>query len=136
MRLGHVGQRLKEYKTSMLPEHKSEIFDTMMEKRGQLDKFWEARREAQEQRQQAWRERTSANLERNHAKLAEAESAAARTRARISENEKKRREATSQKWIAIHSEWIDSDVKKLSDIQSQINRIQNWIADDLEKLSR
>lgn len=136
VRLGHVGQRLTEYKTSMLPEHKSEIFDTMMEKRGQLDKFWEARREAQEQRQQAWRERTSANLERNHAKLAEAESAAARTRARISENEKKRREATSQKWIAIHSEWIDSDVKKLSDIQSQINRIQNWIADDLEKLSR
>lgn len=128
-RLRQVGKKLKEYKTSMLPEHKSEVYETMMEKRGQLDKFWEARREAQ-------RERTRANLERNREKLAKAESAAVRTRDNIRKNESKLREATNPEWVERYSDWIEGDMKKLSDINANIHRIKGWIAEDLARLAR
>ena len=134
--LRDVGQKLGENKRFMIDEHKSEVFERISEKRAQLDRFWDRRRELQGQRQQAWRNKVNSNLERNREKLARARAAAERTRDRIRENENKRSEATSAKWVAIFGEWIDRDLEKLSDIQSDITRISGWISEDEDRLAR
>lgn len=141
--LNEVGQKLKANKHLMLAEHKSEVFERMQAKRARLDHFWEKRREANEVRQrefeqkrEAWRSKTRANLERNRERLAKAQGAAARVRDRISENEDKLRETESAKWEGIFSEWIAEGYDKLADIESSIERLEGWIAEDEDKLSR
>lgn len=148
--LKEAGRKLSENKQWMIAEHKSQCFEAIQEARESQDTFWEKRndlaaerRDANERRRteiaekrSAWEERTRANISRNRENLSKAEAARARTLGRIREIESKLAETTSDRWQSIFSEWLSDAQNKLRDIEGSIDRIEGWIREEQERLSK
>lgn len=149
-RLKDAGRKLSENKTRMTREDKEACFQAIKDARESHDRFWEKyksyresrreeheRRRAEFERKRAnWIERVRSNIARNREKLSNAEGALDRTRDRIRDIEAKLYDTDSDKWQSIFSEWLDEARDKERDIEESIDRIEGWIREDEDKLSR
>lgn len=145
-----AGRKLSENKSLMTKADKEECFDAIKDARESHDRFWEKHRALRDERRQAtqarreeferkradWIDRVQSNLARNREKLAKARGAFERNRDRIEEIEGKLYGTNSPKWEGIFSDWLEEARAKERDIEESIERIEGWIREDEDKLSR
>ncbi len=158
-KLKEVGQYFSTVKYRMTKEHKAEVFQRIVKIRETHDAFWsqykersqEEYRKRKEQNQQVWEEKQRAweekkeqssrirdkiesNLEGNKEKLKKAINALDRCQDSRGNLQDKIYESYSDNWKSKAEGWLDELDDKIGDIESSINRIKDWIAEDKNKL--
>ncbi len=149
--LSKIGGYFKSVKHEMTNEHKSEIHQRMIEIRENHDAFWGKYKSYQaeksqlyEQKQRNWeekqqksrqiKERIESNLSSNREKLSKAKDALYRFERNRDELRDKIYESTNYNWKSKAEGWLDEANDKISDIKDQIDRIEGWINEDIDKL--
>jgi hypothetical protein len=129
-----AGQMLSKYKSEMYGEHKQECFDRIQEMRKVHDAWWESLKQHRSKRQDDFQARVRANLERNYERHRKATSALESCRRHADELRDKIASAWNDDWKDKAYVWLSETEDKIRDIEQSIERIEEWIREDEEKL--
>lgn len=148
--LSQAMKELKDRKHEMLGEHKKECFERIQEIKEQHEHFWRvhndnsqtkrvqyaAREQEYTARKQAFKEKTTENLAKNRERLRNATDAHERFELEVSELRSKiADDEASEKWRSIWSEWLADKKARMKNIEEHIQRLREWIAEDVRKLA-
>jgi chromosome segregation ATPase len=159
-KLKEAGTHFKNLKHEMTREDKSEVYQRFVDIRSNHDHFWSKYKESSqadyerrkkekqkvwEEKQNAWEEkqeksrriktRIEDNLSNNKEKLDKAIDALERVRDNRSNLRDKISDSYNDDWKSKAEGWLDEMDDKISDIESSIDRIRDWVSEDQEKLN-
>ena len=139
-RLRDCGARLSAFKESMLKEHKDECFQLIVEVRQSHDMFWEQHKSGLVERNQKFKERIDSvlshveeNIAKNREKRAKAEDALSRCEANIDKLRDMLSNAKGDDFRSQVEGWQSEAYDKRDSIRESIARIDDWIAQDVER---
>ena len=158
-KLNEAGAYFKKVKHEMTREDKVEVYNRFVEIRSNHDQYWSQYKESSQadyeqrkkEKQKAWEEKQAAweekqeksrrirarienNLSNNKEKLDKALDALDRFRDNRRNLRDKISESYSDDWRSKAEGWLDEMDDKISDIESSIDRIRDWISEDQSKL--
>ena len=152
-KLNEVAQHFSSIKNEITSDHKVEIFNKIKEIRESHDEFWGEYKdrsqelyEAKEERKRDYQERQERkekakqslieNIENNKEKLDKAERTLLNQELHRDDLEKKIESAYSNSFRERCEGWLDECNEKISDIESYIDRLKNWIEDGEDRLRK
>jgi len=150
-KLNEVGKYFSSVKHQMTADDKVEVFTRIKEIRESHDDFWEVykdrsrelneakderKRDYEERRERSERAKDSLveNIENNREKLEKAEQALAKQESHKDDLEDKIRNAYSDSYRERHEGWLEECENTISDIESRIDRLKDWIREGEDKL--
>ena len=132
--LRNAGAMLSKHKTEMYGEHKQECFDRIQEIRHVHDAWWEELKGHKAQKHEDFQARVRANLERNHERHKKATQALESCRRSADRLRDQISSAWNDDWRYKAEGWLSDLEDKIRDIERSIERIEDWIREDEEKL--
>jgi len=118
---------VRDYSEQMLHEHKRECYAKFDEIQAEHQAFWD---EYGKQRQA----KTEGNLEKNREKYQKASEALEHYRNKASDLRDKINDGGSEKWMGIWAEKLEEAEEKITSIEEQLSRLQEWIEEDARRL--
>ena len=135
-----AGEKLSENKHQMLREHKDECFQRIQQVRESHDVFWGEYKKQREIKQQEYRERIAdklerieANITKNQDKRENAVAALARAEANLEKVTDMLDGARGDEFRERVEGWVSEAEAKIASIADQIDRLDEWIAQDAER---
>lgn len=132
--LRDAGRMLSDHKTEMYGEHKQECFSRIQEIRKIHDIWWEHLKRHRAQRHQDFQARVRANLDRNYERHRKATQALESCRRHADKLRDDIASAWNDDWRDKAEGWLSDLEDKIRDIEKSIERIEDWIREDEEKL--
>lgn len=149
--LGDSGAYFKSVKNEMNREHKTKVFERILDIRKSHDEFWSEYKSHQaekakiyEEKQRAWKEKQErsreikekieSNISSNESKRDNAREALSRFERKRDELQEKIYDSHSDDWKEKAEGWLDEFNEKIQSIEEQIERYDKWIEEDKEKL--
>ncbi|MFH1652543.1 MAG: hypothetical protein ABIE74_00645 [Pseudomonadota bacterium] len=132
--LRNAGSILSKYKEEIFGEHKQECFERIQEIRRIHDAWWEELKRHRSKRQEEFQLRARVNLEKNHERHRKATDALRRVRNHADDLRDKISSAWNDDFRDRASIWLSEAEDKIRDIEESIQRIEDWIREDEEKL--
>jgi NADH dehydrogenase/NADH:ubiquinone oxidoreductase subunit G len=132
--LRKAGKMLSDCKSEMLGEHKQECFERIQEIRKIHDAWWESLKQHRSKKSDDYQIRIRNNLERNYERHRKATAALESCRRHADELRDKIASAWNEDWKDKAYTWLSETEDKIRDIEQSIERIENWIREDEEKL--
>ena len=133
-KLRDAGQMLSRHKDEMLGEHKQECFNRIQEVRAVHDAWWEMLTQHRSQSFEERQARIRANLEQNYERHRKATAALESCRAHADELRDQIASAWNEDWRSRAEGWLSELEDKIRDIESSLERIEEWIREDESKL--
>lgn len=137
-RLRETGQYLSKYKTEMIPEHKGECFDRIKDVQHAQDIWWDNYKrihdQEREQKQRDFHDRVRANLNKNKERYAHASEALRKMNRSADDLRDKISSAYNDNWRDNAYGWLSELEDKISDTESHLRRLDEWIEEDERKL--
>lgn len=151
-KLKEAGTYFKSVKYDMTREDKSYIHDRLVKIRSNHDLFWsrykdstekeyqqkreEKNREWEEKREKSLqiRQRIENNISNNKSKLYKAQDALERIRGKRRDLKDKIEDSYSDNWKSKAEGWLEEFDDKIDDIEESIERLEQWIYNDQDRL--
>jgi F0F1-type ATP synthase membrane subunit b/b' len=118
----------------MFGEHKQECFNRIQEVRAVQDAWWEMLTQHRSRSFEERQARIRANLEQNYERHRKAAAALESCRAHADELRDQIASAWSEDWRSRAEGWLAELEDKIRDIESSLERIEEWIREDESKL--
>lgn len=132
--LRNAGSMLSKYKEEMFGEHKQECFERIKEIRRIHDAWWEELKRHRSKRQEEFQLKVRGNLEKNYERHRKATVALRRMRNHADDLRDKVNSAWNDDFRDRAYIWLSETEDKIRDIEESIQRIEDWIREDEEKL--
>lgn len=125
---------LSEYKHEMLGEHKQECFNRIQEVQKEHDAWWGELRREQTRRREERQARIRANLESNYERHRRASEALERLRRHADNLRDRIASAWNRNWAAGAERRLCELEGKIADIEDSLQKIEEWIREDENRL--
>jgi hypothetical protein len=132
--LRNAGTMLSRHKEEMFGEHKRECFERIQEIRRIHDAWWEELKRHRSKKQESFQLRVRANLEKNYERHRKATDTLQRMRNHADDLREKISSAYHDDFRDRAYVWLSEIEDKIRDIEESIQRIEDWIREDEEKL--
>ncbi len=132
--LREAGNMLSNHKTEMIGEHKQECFEEIRKMREIHDAWWEGLKKQKANKHEDFILRVRANIDRNYERHRKATHALESCRRSADDLREKIATAYNDDWRDKAYVWLSELEDKIRDIESSIERIEEWIKDDEDKL--
>lgn len=132
--LKNASSMLSQYKGEMFGEHKQECFDRIQEIRRIHDFWWNELKKHRSRCQEEFQQRVRANLEKNYERHKKASDELQSMRSRADDLRDKISSAWNDDFRDRAYGWLSKTEDKIRDIEDSIQRIENWIREDENKL--
>lgn len=132
--LRNAGSMLSKSKEEMFGEHKQECFERIQEIRRIHEAWWAELKHHRSNRQEEFQLRVRANLEKNRERHRKATDALRRMRSHADDLRDKIGSAWNDDFRDRAHVWLSETEDKIRDIEESIQRIEDWIREDEEKL--
>jgi len=132
--LKNAGLILNKHKEEMIGEDKQDCFVRIQEIRHIHDVWWEDYKHHRSKRQEEFQERVRNNLNKNYERHRKATDALHRVRNQADDLRERISSAWNDSFIDRASEWLSEAEDKISDIETSIQQIEDWIEEDEAKL--
>jgi len=153
--LKYCSKRMKEgwdllssYKEIMSGKHKQEAFQALKSAQDRLDDAWgkwkalkskvrESKRQAWEEKQEKhrlWEERVQSNIRNLEERLDKLRSVLKHKKSHLETLRENRDSAWNDDYRSRVEGWIEDEEKAIDDIESKIEKIKEWIAEEQSKL--
>jgi hypothetical protein len=133
-KLRDAAQMLSNHKREMLGEHKQECFNRIQEMRETHDAWWEMLKQHRSRHFADDQSRIRANLEQNVERRRRAITALKSCRAHADELRDRIASAWNDDWRSRAEGWLSDLEAKTRDIELALERIEEWIREDENKL--
>jgi hypothetical protein len=132
--LRNAGAMLSNFKEEMFGEHKQECFDRMQEIRLIHDLWWDELKQHRSKRQEESQERVRANLKKNYERHQKAIHALEKIRNHADDLRDQINSAWNDDFRDRAYGWLSETEEKIRDIEESIQKLEDWIREDEEKL--
>jgi FMN-dependent NADH-azoreductase len=133
-KLRDAGQRLSSHKREMFGEHKQECFDRIQEMRKVHDAWWEMLTQHRSQSFEDRQSRIRANIDQNYERHRKAAAALESCRTHADELRNQIASAWNDDWRSRAEGWLAELEDKIRDIESSLERIEEWIREGESRL--
>lgn len=127
-----------ERKHEMLPGDRQKAWESLQEAKEKIDEGWghwkEKNTEIRERKQREWRERIEANIEKLEGQLDKARGALEHQQSHLEDLNQKYSEARGESYRSRVSDWIEECEERISSIQENIDRLEQWLSEARDKL--